>query len=1591
MAQSFQFDFKFNWSQPERATAAFLQKIEKDLQALQSRMAKNFPNGAPQTGTKARAQFDQLEKDIGSLSTVTSDRERIEERTRAARLRRANLDVLSQQILEQQKNNEYLRGWVAQRKATDQEYIRATVNRRRLEAQEQLAIQQQFLNANPRSAAGQALNAEARAKVNQSVLQAQNVLREQAAVARLTKEQLGTSVGGKTGFAQLQAAAAVAQQAQALEIKAETERQKASSGRYINAVASSTVAEEQRKAAVQQAVLAQRATNPQLAKLQAENNVRVAVATAERATIEARLLAGSQQDLAIMAQRIVAEKELQIALNQRVAGEVRNAQAAGQLQQGTFFQRVQASIASRQGGNVRLPQEFQTGGQFLTSKALTTAGFAASGALFFGLITGARQAFEEANKLERQLILIREQLVQADQAGDFPKLRSAILEISRDTGVAASDLAFLALQLRGAFDGKPIEFVNRQLQAAARISRVTTLPLSEVTDSLTSIANTFDTTFEDIGDRAVGLQSRFGVLASEIITFTADLAPAAEQAGATLEEVTALGAVLQRASGRSGSQLAEAIGRILPQIQENAGAIVSVLSSAEGQARSTSEIVKALGEGRTFDVLSTLVENFDQLSVAQQQTITAALGGRREASTLNALFGDAKAYRQELERIKNGQTDQGRLEQQFNALGESLNQTFAELKQSATQLGVALIAAGIAPTLKGIADAMQLLLTIMRPLIGFLTAIDLGGAIGQFNLLGTAMTPLLIMAGARGLRNVLGGLGQRFAPANATPGTSAASAAGLGGLLSGVAPTQGGVTVKASNLAAQVQAQAAQAGTAAGTTINNAAVRASKAVLDPILEGARRARTAVAASASRAIAGLATVKGAIALTATIQAIELIQQLNQQIEDDVSSFKQQIRGRLESDPEGLLRDAKEIRDQQESFTTKALTKISSGFGLFGDDRTPGQVAVDEANKRIKQNLERQLKQFQKAGVNLKQIKSLDPQALEFASKFGAEAVNEQLKRAVAEASKQVADPGKLLRRAARAQKRSDFRVAANTGLASVNLAAIQGEFEVGARSLSDFITEVRRQRDGLARVVAEAKNPTKEATDALKAFDQILTQALAQRFQQDIDFALQIRRLQGIQTDNIDVSIIQTALQDKNIRDPAQRLTILNQVFQTLQEIVNERVANAKDAEEALRVGQQGVAVDLGTQVAFVRVQLEQAIQKAKGVIRKQLLLVLAGGDEDKLNQLLNEIAQLQLENGLTYSAALRIEILRTIDDLRQKIAGLRALRELRGRLNKAQREQLAGFKAALQGAKDLLQGVDAAPELDQAAQIVDTIRADNIPELQRNAADEAEQRAKEAREAAKALAEAQLDFWLALVEKDPVRAAQVAIAQADNAAAFAENEADRVRAAADRIRAERSLQEAIFDITNSQIEFVLALVNMAGDTVTAAQVQLDLARQKLGQAQQLGAGEAEINRLRADIVNAEAALRDASLQSKLDTIDFNLEVEKISKQQAIAQLEALLSQADVLHLTEQQRRDLILKIRQLRQDLGRDLQFNLPSELKLPTLYEVRRLNQSGGNYQDNRNISIVLNSNQDIGGAVQTIIDAVNQPPVVGSRPRIY
>lgn len=221
---------------------------------------------------------------------------------------------------------------------------------------------------------------------------------------------------------------------------------------------------------------------------------------------------------------------------------------------------------------------------------------------------------------------------------------------------------------------------------------------------------------------------------------------------------------------------------------------------------------------------------------------------------------------------------------------------------------------------------------------------------------------------------------------------------------------------------------------------------------------------------------------------------------------------------------------------------------------------------------------------------------------------------------------------------------------------------------------------------------------------------------------------------------------------------------------------------------------------------------------------------------------------------------------------------------------------------------------------------------------QKDNAEQAASNAQAQREAARETALARIPPGNALAIARQ-QLANARAAQAD-AAKFGTSSVEYQQATQQVIAAQWAIVQAQGDIAQANANLQRAYAEARGDTVGAARAGLRAAKAALAYARRLsgGARSADVINAQAAVVQAQAGARDAALQDRLDTIDFNLQIGKITQSSAIQALQQILKTAD---LTRQQRRDLLLKIKGMKDELANG-QWNF-GDIKLPTPYQMRR------------------------------------------------
>lgn len=1352
-------------------------------------------------------------------------------------------------------------------------------------------------------------------------------------------------------------------------------------------------------------------------------------ATQARLLLNQRL-ASNREYIEAQAAVIASEKRLQASINQQAQQLL--LQNPGESGPGTRFQRLQAEISRRSGGSPRLATDFQSAGQFFQSRLLTTAGFAASGFATYAIQAQIRELISEATELQTEFRIIEGVLDSVGQTGEgaFREVRQGVLDVARDTATAADEVAKIQRQLAGAFADENLrpdfDAAKGVSETAFKLARVTGLPGQEITDSLTSAilvfqreGETFNDTAKRISDTIVGLESRFGVMPTEIVRFTADLAPLAGELGFTAEALSTLGAAAQQASGLSGSALAEQFGRILPGLQQRASEVVALFAGVGADVQN--ELGQAFGGNDIQRALEILLDHYGELDSAAQNQLASLVGGRREAGAFFAVLNRGDAILQSLA----GGSDQfaGSLEDRFSRVSESVGFSFERLERAVEELGIALFDSGLADALSTLADVGSVVVEVFGALFeGFTDLNDILGGIPA-KIVGVALAlEAMSRAGRLG-----GNLVSTFRGSGAAGG-AAPAAFGLQDMAALQGVTLGGGPAALGQIAGRQQQIMQQTivaqqrgffqrlrglsrfsgvaalgygagGYAAGAGLDALNLGGEGSNLDVGLSGALRGAGTGAAFGSLlgpAGAGVGAVVGA--------GIGALQGLNGR------NAKEAI-GRERRRAAEVYRYALQRIASESSNAAQVLRALNSNEGLSEHDQ---ELLDDVVQRRVAEGDEVFIRASQGPGERL-------------ASRIEQEAAQRRL---TYEEAVNAYNAG----RGTQGDVIAAFTAELEAVQSLLDGAAAGGndttEFELQRLQVladqAEFLAQAINRRFDLIDRTAEAFGGTSSGTGA--------------------DLQRAQGRLAALQAAGADPAVLQDAA---------------FAVLDAQRAILDREVSNTENLQEQIAVAQRGIAADTNASSVVAEGNIREAfgsgiLDQLNVLLRASVRPVSTSGGingigqrteafreaQERLDELgltdadVNAIIQsviatgnaettvvTRIEKNLS-SRVLRLRQLATLNDTSKEAYG-KAREELRAFQN------LIGVIEGLAPPADILGDVEGLN--DQADQEADDLElrigqaynaiaraeangdpvriaqlaidaanlqiafarrtGDQVAELQGIAA---------LREAQNQLQDAQDAITIAQIEasgagEDPLKQAAAALRGAQFAQQIAKGTEAQIRTAIERQQAEVAYRDAIRDIIRSRTDLVIAMAEAAGDDVAAAKGGLDLARQTLDRAQAEQAGEAAINDAQRQVIEAQARVRDATLATGRADIDFALEMGRITVGQAINQLQALLQ---IPELTEQQTRDILLKIQQLKDQLGSDLQFNLPSDLKLPTLYEARRLidaQQGGVNYQA---AQVTTNNNQVVnisvdGGNPQEVFDAVvaavNAPPRSGDYAGLY
>lgn len=1226
-------------------------------------------------------------------------------------------------------------------------------------------------------------------------------------------------------------------------------------------------------------------------------------------------------------QRSAAAAAKEAEANERAAQKARE-HAASMARPASWWQRTQQRLHRRAGEEPRAAADYATIGQSLGQGVISAVRFGAGAGLLYGTLRTVKEMVTDASELERVFGQIESQFRATGKEADFGNFRREIIDISKETGQMATEVAFVGFQFQGAFGDGPggAAYALEQTRSAIEIARVTGLNLNELVDSLTASSIAFGTSIESVGDKALGIQERFGVQAKETLQFFGDLSAVAGEAGLNLDQLAAIAGVAQQATGRSGTALAEGLNRIIPGIQDASTQLIRFYQQTPALQARVPQIAAAAGQGQTGAILDRLIRDYNTLDETQKKQIITLLGGRREAQVLIPVLQNSAKYVKELD---NAYDDSGKTQAYFTNLQRTLSQQLAELGRTFEALGQKIFEAGLGDFLKDLAQAAGVVLQVLSLVAGALADMNRathGAAIRVAEL-------LVLLRALRGL-GLLGVGGFKTAQGIRSIGAEATSQAGLA---------------------------AAGGRFAAG----RAAYRAANS-------GGRLA----GANAGLAAAGV-TPLGLGAVAAGVVAMEYFDQRGK-----VQGAEKKLIDQLKkADSIQLDRIAKSKTD----FWTRVAIKASGAelpeeLARKQQRANASAAAAEQFTAASEAGL---LKQFEYAGLDPKTIQEV----LEAQARGDEDAIaliNKVLDKLRGQ------DGGVALGRAITTRasnltaKQATERVDSGEVIQSIEQA--EQAYRAGAISASDYMRTLDEELESFRTIL---RNSGKLTADAAKKYAEVQrkqAKAYADEARGLDDYNLEIAELGGGGGPATTVETLTARLQDPKFTDPEARQKAARDIIAAQQAALQQRLAMTDDVEEQLRIMEAGIDIPDEARVALLQAQIT-----ALGSTWQAFIQAITGTMEGA-NEMGLRIAQMAIDNNITLVEAAK----------RVLQADLAKATELMNRFAQPGMDEssFTTYQTAvfnLQKALDALNTPGSLPTVNVPG-AKGKPSAEDTAAKRREVARKREEDAKEAARQAEEAARARFALQRAQAAGDPIRLAQIAIEEAQFLKASAKTTADSLNAQAQLVDAQRALAEAQLQVGDAYRNIDRALAEAAGDTVRVAQIEIEQARAHLDSARArgdlLGSLQAE-----AELITAQSNAVRSQIDKGTQDVDFMLQMEQITTAQAIAQLEGLLQ---IPGITQEQTRNLLLKIRQLRKDVSADLAFDIPSEIKLPTLYEVRRLRQTqaagadygvGASYSDNRQIMVQYNvlTSQDHQAALDDLLAVTSGQPRVGSFPRGY
>lgn len=1257
--------------------------------------------------------------------------------------------------------------------------------------------------------------------------------------------------------------------------------------------------------------------------------------------------------------------------------------------------------------------------------------------LVFGLTAALSDVVRQAIITESTFIRVSQALEATGRASG--NLRTQLQQVSTDYGVALEDVYTTAAGLTGLF--KDTDEIAGATRIAAQLQIISNgaLNATEAMGALASITSAFpelsgEEGLEHIADVLTTIQNRLGVNIEVTAEGVGRLAGLAQQIGLSFEETAVYVGEIAKKTNQTGAAAGEQFSRIIAVMQTGRG------QKALAENLGPQGIETALNNNDYAASLRILMENYNDLTDAQQTNIAITLGGQRQAASLAALLKDGAGA---LDTVRAATYSNGEAEKRAAAISKTLNVEVQKLQSNFVNLGSNLVRTGILGFFGALFIGVNKTLGALNTFLSTVNDIAESTPFVSFMVkaavatIGLALAIKVLKASFAGLKAYMksdsaGGAAMRSLAGPLVGGATGANGRDLNvreRLREGTrqqvsrarerlvaAPTYAtrgftNVGERTGSLGQALRTQ--QASLLARSAMQGPGVKGfGTGMLAQAAGGTAKALSGTASALTRVgqsavVANVAMMALTIALTAAIMEMFASAQRAQDVKNAYEAvFTEEGKASEEEKQERYIGPATDfVKKNQKELTGVGGFFRGLGSGITGlfSGRGLGETAARNAGD-----------------IDSKMWTNISQPVMDGLDSF-REIANDQfasiadVQEAAAQTQKDIADKA--------------GEVAGNDDLSAEQKATALASLEADKKRVEDMTANMILNLQGLGDLDKWTSSQITEIMGMLSVFAS--SPSAGQNYGAEIQTLMESINV-GDTGSSLDddwaklaaansstADLLQSQLNITNVAIKNARAVLeakigggnedeiaaasdvlkglIQQGEQLNRAIVDSIIANANDVATAMRnTGNYGGAqAALDAAAAEVRARVEasktnrgnkaynQMIGNAPGSVPRKPVDDSAIFSPEVEQQLLNSAAatgQSAIDVGLlgltqTQRAAARntrnaIEIAKIQEEIAQ--VRLQALRDSLAAGTGATAEQVEDAEqAAIDATRsklDTQQGVRAGKYAATSAGILNSVsKAQNdeagafqalaYARAQYGTNSEQYQSAlAAARNASQSTQQAIQDQLAAARETelammapaDTVGRAQKTLSNARaaqaNAARFGQSSVQYQQATQAVIEAQRGVDASIAEIADANSNLAITMAQAAGKTVDVARMKLEQAQVELQRAREKSGGavtSATIN-AEAGVKQAQADLRDATLQDRLDTIDFQKNMDQITSRGAISMLTDLLNMKD---LTEQQRRDILLRIKGLQDELSSSMEgaFNLPNTVKPPTVYEVRR------------------------------------------------